>query len=89
MLMKVDSWEDLAHWLDIDEVNVIKTDCKRENQLALCCCKKLVQIYCDRTGKPSQQVAEIMAQKLEKKMKNKNVASKLRELILDSGELFD
>ena len=88
MLMKENGWEDLANWLGLDdEVIAINTLCNKDNQPAQCCRKRLVQIYCDHTGKPSQQVAEDMAWVLEKKMKNKNVAGKLRALKLNSGEL--
>ena len=80
----VDS-EGLAAWLDID-TGGIRTYCKIEsNDPAQCYRKLLVELYCERTAKSPQQVAEDMAWVLKNEMENRIVAKKLR--LLNFGEL--
>ena len=65
VLMGVD-WEELAGWLDLDDTTRITTQCKVHSlELALCYRKKLVEFFCDHTGKSTQEVAKVMARVLE------------------------
>ena len=84
-LMEGVDWEGLAGWLNL-KTEEIRTYCNTaSNNPAHCYRRKLVQLYCDRTAKSPQQVAEDMARVLEDKMENRIVAKKLRQL--DFGEL--
>ena len=79
-MIEVENWEDLAGWLGVDK-NEIETECNRKAiNLAHCYKKRLVRLYCDRTGKSPQQVAEDMAWIYEHRIKNKRVAKELRLL---------
>ena len=82
VIEKVVDWNGLAGWLGIDAKKITE-DCK--NEPVQCYRRTLVRIYCDRTAKSPQQVAEDMARVLEDEMENRIVAKKLRQLIF--GEL--
>ena len=84
--MKRYSWRELAGWLNI-EPEGIKSDCSRDGDLAQCCRRKLVEVYCDSTAKSPQQVAEDIAEILEDEMSNKRAANELRMLIDKLGEI--
>ena len=79
MIRDVEGWEQLAGWLDVSP-GEIREVCNRESDWARCYRRRLVEIYCDRTAKPPQQVTEDMAKIFEDRIKNKRVADKLRLL---------
>ena len=78
-VVEVKGWEDLAGWLDVDE-DKIRTKCVAESDQPQCYRRRLVKLYCDSSGKSSQQVAEDMARIYEDKMENKRLAKELRQL---------
>ena len=83
VLMRVEDWEGLAGWLNVDKPVIIriKTDCIRDSgSLADCYRKKLVEHYCESTAQSPLQIARDMARVLENKMSNKKVASQLQHL---------
>ena len=87
LIEEAGDWEALAGWLGVS-TGGIKTYCNvMSDDLALCYRIRLVGLYCDRSAKSPQQVAEDVARILENKMKNKKVASQLR--LLTFGEQCD
>ena len=81
--MEVEDCEDLTGSLGVSIVGIRKY-CAMDIKQAQCYRRRLVQLYCDRTAKSPQQVAEDMATVLEDEMEmmeNRNkIVEKLRQI---------
>ena len=81
VLKEVTEWEILSLLLDVESRvrNWIKDDCLRQKNVATCYRMELVQHYCDKTDRSLRQVANDMADVLDR-MDMKKQADKLRLL---------
>ena len=61
--------------------DLIRENCATSPALAECYRRDLVRSYCGESGHGPQQVAEDIANILEKDMKNKKIAQNLRQFI--------
>ena len=87
-LKSLSDWEELSGWL-INNKGIIRENClARTTAVAECCRRELVRTYCDMSSVSPQQVAENMADVLDKKMKNRRIAKALRQLNFTTSKVY-
>lgn len=87
-LKSLSDWEELSGWL-VESTVLIKENClARSSVVAECYRRELVRAYCDMSSVSPQQVAENMADVLDKKMKNRRIAKALRQLHFTTSKVY-
>lgn len=79
VLLKVDDWETLANWLEINYYS-IKTDCEINSGRASCFRRRVVQTYCDRQLSDLETIAGNIAHILKNEMGKWKQGKELEDL---------